>query len=268
LQGRIRIENLNESNVDDLIYVCSSKKLSDPIHMQGIELKKQWLRSMLRKYGSCAKIAYLNGNPVAQILYYPEEADATIPSGRKDVLIMLCVYNPTPAAQKLSIGTKLLQSIIEDVKLKKTCLGNKPCKFVLVKAFNTGEFLSMSDFFKKKGFLPTPEEGVMYLPIESTYEPRKRIGEYAPLPEDRNKAVLFYSPICQFSYQFAKNAEKLIKEVAPDISVELIDEWEKPEEASKRKNCAVIVNATAIRTFFMDTERFKEETRRAINKTA
>ena len=108
----------------------------------------------------------------------------------------------------------------------------------------------------------------MYLPIGSTYEPRKRIGEYEPLPEDRNKAVLLYSPTCQFSYQFAKNAEKLIKEVAPDIGVDLIDEWEKPEEALKRKNCAVVVNATAIRTFFRDTERFKEETRRAINKTA
>ncbi len=37
----IEIKNLEESNIDDLIYVCSSKRLNDPIHQRGIKLKKQ-----------------------------------------------------------------------------------------------------------------------------------------------------------------------------------------------------------------------------------
>jgi len=73
MKRKVRIENLQESNIEDLIYVCSSKRLSDPIHQQRIKLKRQWLREMLGKYGSCAKIAYYKSKPVAQILSYPEE---------------------------------------------------------------------------------------------------------------------------------------------------------------------------------------------------
>lgn len=128
MQNNIRIENLQESNIDDLIYVCSSKRLSDPIHRQGVELKKKWLLEMLTTYGSCAKIAYYKDIPAAQILYYPEEADVTKIHKRKNVLAVNCVYNPTPSAQKIGIGTKLLRSVIYDAKHRQSCLGNKPCK--------------------------------------------------------------------------------------------------------------------------------------------
>lgn len=65
MQERIKIENLQDANIEDLIDVCSAKRLSDPIHQQGISLKRLWLREMLEKYGSCAKIAYFNEKPVA-----------------------------------------------------------------------------------------------------------------------------------------------------------------------------------------------------------
>lgn len=264
---RIRIESLHELNMEDLIYVCSSKRLHDPVHQQGIKLKRQWLKRMLNRYGSCAKIAYYNDKPAAEILYYPEEADVTKASKRESVLVITCVYNPTEEAQKLGIGTRLLKSVIEDAKQRKTCLGNKPCKFILAKAFNTGELLSLSEFYKKNGFIPTPEnEGdLLYLPIESSYEPTAPIGKYKPLPEDKDRAVIFYGPVCQFSYQFAKRVEEIIKEVAPKLRVKMINEWENPEEAIKRKNWWLIVNSKPIKTFFMETEKFKEEVKQAIN---
>jgi len=43
--------------------------------MEGVRLKRLWLKEMLDNYGSCAKIAYHNDKPAAQILYYPEVAD-------------------------------------------------------------------------------------------------------------------------------------------------------------------------------------------------
>jgi len=263
---KIRIENLQESNIEDLIYVCSSKRLNDPIHQQGIKLKRQWLREMLRKYGSFAKIAYHKNKPVAQILYYPEEADITRAFKRKDVIVINCVYNPTAEAQKLGIGTKLLQSVIQDAKQRRTCLGNRPCKFILAKAFNTGELLPLPEFYKKNGFLQTPEGDLLYLLIEGGYEPAPPVGGYEPLPEDRNRAVIFYGPVCQFGYPFAKRIEELIEEVAPRIKIEMINEWEKPEESMKRKNWWLIVNAKPIQTFFMETEKFKEEIRQAVSQ--
>ena len=266
MQENVRIENLQDSNIDDLIYVCSSKKLGDPIHQQGIRLKKQWLREMLQKYGPCAKIAYYKDRPAAQILYYPEEADITKEYTRKTVLVITCIYNPTLKAQKKGIGTKLLQSLIRDVKQRKTCLGNKPCKFILAKAFNTGEFLPMPEFYKKNGFIPTPDGDMFYLPIEGEYEPLPPIGSYEPLPEDKDKAIIFYGPSCQFSYPFAKKIEELIIEAAPHVKIEMINEWEKPEESIKRENWWLIVNAKPIQTFFMETEKFKEEIRQAASQ--
>jgi GNAT superfamily N-acetyltransferase len=265
MQGKVRIENLQDSNLEDLIYVCSSNRLSDPIHQQGVKQKRQWLSEMLRKYGSCAKIAYYNDKPVAQILYYPEEADVTRAFKRENILVINCIYNPSAEAQKLGIGTRLLQSVIQDAKQRKTCLGNRPCKFILAKAFNTGELLPMPEFYKKNGFLSTSEGNLLYLPIEGGYEPTPPVGDYEPLPEDRNKALVFYGPICQFSYQFAKRIEEIIREVAPNIKIEMINEWEKPEESIKRKNWWLIVNAKPIQTFFMNTAKFREEIKQVVS---
>lgn len=264
MQEKVRIENLQESNIEDLIYVCSSKRLSDSVHQQGIALKRQWLHKMLNTYGPCAKIAYYNGKPAAQIFYYPEEADITKESRREGVLIINCIYNPTPAAQKIGMGTRLLQEIIKEVKNKKSCLGNKPCKFILAKAFNTGEMLPMPEFYKKNGFLPTTEGSMLYLPVEGKYEPSPK-RKYEPLEEDRGKVIIFYGPICQFSYPFAKRIEQIIREVLPNIKIEMINEWEKPEESIQR-NWWLIVNAKPIQTFFTDTENFKKEVKEAASQ--
>jgi len=261
----MRIENLQDSNIDDLIHVCSSSRLSDPIHQQGVNQKKQWLTEMLSKYGSCAKIAYYNDKPVAQILYYPEEADVTKAFKRENILVINCIYNPSADAQKLGIGTRLLQSVIQDAKQRKTCLGNRPCRFILAKVFDAGELLPMPQFYKKNGFLSTSEENLLYLPIESSYEPAPPTGGYGPLPEDKNRAIIFYGPMCQFGYPFAKRIEEIIREVAPNIKIEMINEWEKPEEAIKRKNWWLVVNAKPIQTFFMDTAKFKEEIKQLVS---
>jgi len=266
LQERIRIEILQESNVEDLIYVCSSKLLTDPIHQQGISLQRKWLHQMLEKYGPCAKIAYYDEKPVAQILYFPEEADVTEAFRREGVLVINCTYNPTPEAQKIGLGTELLRSVIRDGRQRTSCLGNKSCKFILAKAFNTGEFLPLPEFYSKNGFLPTTEGNSLYLPLDGNYEPAPPIGEYEPLSEDKSRAVIFYSPTCAFGYSFAKRIEATIREVAPHIKIQMINEWEKPEESIKRKNWWLVVNSKPIRTFFMETEKFKAEIKQSLSQ--
>ncbi len=148
MHDRMRIEDLQNSNIDDVIYVCSSKRLSDPVHQEVVRLKKLWLKEMLDKYGSCAKIAYYKEKPAAQILYYPEAADKAKAFKREGVLFINCIYNPTTEAQKLGLGKMLLQSVIRDVRQRKSCLGSKPCRFILANAFNTGELLPMPNFYE------------------------------------------------------------------------------------------------------------------------
>ncbi|MEM3579776.1 MAG: hypothetical protein QXH40_05515 [Candidatus Bathyarchaeia archaeon] len=100
-------------------------------------LRGLWLKEMLDNYGSCAKVAYYNDKSAAQILYYPEVADKAKAFRREGVLVINCIYNPTLEAQRLGLGRMLLQGVIKDVKERKSCLGNKPCEFILANAFNT-----------------------------------------------------------------------------------------------------------------------------------
>ncbi|HIE23181.1 MAG TPA: hypothetical protein EYP68_03015 [Candidatus Korarchaeota archaeon] len=58
--------NVNEGDIDDLIFICSSKHLSDPKYAKGIELKIKWLLKTMKKVEVCAKIAYFDGKPVAR----------------------------------------------------------------------------------------------------------------------------------------------------------------------------------------------------------
>ncbi|MGC9346016.1 MAG: hypothetical protein ACP5ER_04405 [Candidatus Bathyarchaeales archaeon] len=59
--------------------------------------------------------------------------------------------------------------------------------------------------------------------------------------------------------------EEIIRKVAPNIKVEMINEWEKPAEAIKHKDWWLIVNAKPIHMFFMETEKFEEEIKQAVS---
>jgi GNAT superfamily N-acetyltransferase len=267
MPNKIKIENLDKNNIEELLFVCSWRRMKDPVHREGMRLKRAWLSEMLDTWGSVAKIAYYQGMPRGQILYFPEEADKARAFKRKNVLWINCVYNPFPKAQRLGIGRKLVEALLDDCEKGEVC-GLKTVKYVLAKAFNTGEALSLPEFYRKMGFAQPPGEGdlnALYMPISGEYEKsQSQREEYVPLPEDRNKAVVFYSPICQFSYPFALRVKELVREVAPGLPVEMINEWERPEEAIKRKNHWLIVNATPIHTFFMAEEQFKREVKQAL----
>jgi len=265
LKNEVRIEELEESIIDDLVYVCSSAFLDDPVHAKGTLLKRNWLRRMVSEYGSCAKIAYYREKPVAQILFYPEAADPTLSVKREKAIFLVCVFNPFSEAQRLGIGTTLLQSLIQDCRHGLECLGGKPCTFIVTKPFNIGKFLSLPEFYKRNGFKPSPTEpDTLHLDVTKPYIPAEPVERYEPLPEDRGKAIVFYSPVCQFSYQFAVTASRMITEVAPELQVKMFDSWEKPEESIKRKNWWLIVNARPIYKFFMEEEEFKAEVKGAV----
>lgn len=66
MQNKLKIENLQDSNMDDVIHVCSSQRLGDPVHQEGVGLKRLWLKEMLDNYGSCAKVAYYNDKSAAK----------------------------------------------------------------------------------------------------------------------------------------------------------------------------------------------------------
>ena len=257
------MEDLDEENLDDVFRICSHGRLDDPLQQRGIELKRQWLLEMLESNYPCTKIAYLEDRPVAQLLSYPEAATPFIPDPRTDVAVIHCVYSPFPEARGRGAGTKLLKSLVDDCGTGLSCLGGRPCRFIVANPFNTGEGMPLDEFYAANGF--RQGEGEMFLEVSAQYQPRGT-REYRPLPEDRGRAVLFYDPMCEYGYPFAVRVREFLREMDPNLPVELIDKWCSPEESIKRGSQWLVVNAKPITSFWTQKEAFRREVKQALGR--
>ena len=97
------VRDISEENMLDVFRICSVNKLEDRTQLKGIQMKRRWLRKMMNEYGPCTKIAYVDTIPVAQILFYPEEAVPYIPHKRDGVIILHCAYNPFVNFQRYAV---------------------------------------------------------------------------------------------------------------------------------------------------------------------
>ena len=265
---KMHIEDLLMDNIKDQISVCvPNKYLSDKMFRKGIEEKKKWLEKMLKSYGPCSKIAYLNDEPIGMIQFYPEKAIPYKMGARDQVIEISCIFIGDKSLQGKGIGSKLLNDLIEDLKKPLPYFNNKPCKFIVTHAFNAESGIPQHIFYLKRGFKQIPElsEIDLYYPITGEYEfPKTKPREYKPLPEDYGSAIIFYSPKCPFSIKFAEQIKELIREVTKEIPIKIINTWNHPEEVIKRNTHNPIVNGKEIKTFFMDKENFKKEVREAL----
>jgi len=259
----LTVKDLDASNIDDIFRVCSHDRLEDPLQKRGIELKRRWLNRMLEEHGPCTKIAYLDGRPVAQILYYPEAADPTVAEPRDRVMAIRCTYNPFQETQKKGISSKLLESVLKECRDGPQSLGGKPTRFAVAQAFETGEGTSLTNFYASKGF--QQGEGEMYLELHGEYTPRKPTI-YDPLPEDRSRALIFYDPVCEWSIGSAVRTEELLKETAPTLHVTTINSWENPQESTRRGGQTLIVNAIPITATWRDRQKLTKEVKQALTK--
>jgi len=259
----LRVADLDQENIDDVFRVCSHGRLNDPLQRQGIELKRRWLLEMLEEHGPCTKIAYLDDDPIAQILFYSESAVPFIADPRRDVVVLHCAYNPFPEARGRGVGTTLIKSLLDDCLTELACLKGRSCRFIVAKPFNTGEGISLDEFYASNGF--KQGRGEMYFEITATYQPRRTM-KYQPLSEDKGRAVIFYNPICEFSYPFAVKIKEFLLKIDHGLPVELIDQWQHPEESIKRGNQMLVVNAKLITSFWTQREAFRREVEQALGR--
>ena len=261
---KLRILDVTENNLNDFIKICTPTIDNKAIEI-GIKEKIKWCIEILNKYHFIGKIAYIKDKPIAQIQYYPDEAD---PLGQKrsDIIVLHCIYNPNPKYQKKGIATKLVQSLITDLKR------NNKYRFIASYAFETGEYLSQHKFLTQIGFKPLNKEDVYYsLRGEElkNYRPfsiwRETREEYIPLQEDKGKAIIFYTPTCQVGYVFAYRTAQKLREIKPDISIKLVNYWRNPEELAKRGKNWMIVNAKPIYSNpYTEPAKFKKEIKQAL----
>jgi GNAT superfamily N-acetyltransferase len=260
------IKNVSENEVDDLISVCTPVP-KDEEYKVGIELKKHWTLEMIRKYGSIAKIAYFKGKPVAQLLYYPASADPAM-AKRDDILVLHCIFNPIKEAQQRGIAKLLVESLLNDVKKE------GKYRFIVTHAFETGVFYSQREFLMKMGFkqIPSGSKEDLYYSVKGEQMDinissfwKSDAGEYKPLEEDKGIVLIFYSPVCQFSYVFSCRAAAIVREVNDKVPIRMLNYWEHINEYVKRGMHWMLANAKPIKSTVFDKEKFKEELSKALS---
>jgi GNAT superfamily N-acetyltransferase len=273
----LRVEDVSEENLEDVFKICASAyKISSPnsseglLHEKGVDVRRRWLIDMLEQHGPCAKIAYLDGRPVAQIVFCPEEAIPYIREPRKDVVDILCTYSPFPEAQRKGVARALVKDLVDECDSGLSCLGGRPCRFVVTLPFPREGRQSLIDFYEKYGFRQGFKE--KFLEIKEGYVTREN-PDYHPLPGDLDRTVLLYNPACEWGYFYAFKVEDLIRGMDPDHPIEIHNIWERPEEFTKRSIQRVTAGRVIVKGqniipshFWYDREAFLRNVEEALRK--
>jgi hypothetical protein len=246
----LKIEDVSEKNLGDILNICSGNRsfttIDDPILQKGREMKRQWILQMLRHYGPCAKVAYLDGVPVAQLLYFPEEAIPYLHNPRKNVIYLKCIFNPITETKRKGAANTLMKNLLKECRSGLDCLEGRPSQLVVTQPFPHEGDMPLSSFYSKYGFKEGRQE--MYLEASGRYAPMK-VPEFHPLPEDHGRTIITYNVNCEWGYYYAMTVRDLIQGKYPDHPVEIFNSWEKPEEYKKRGGgwiniaAGIIVNA-------------------------
>jgi len=255
----IEIREVDETNIGGMISVCNPPTISEA-YKKGVEIKRVWLLEMLRTYGDVGLVAYFNGKAAAQLLTYPEKADPTSLK-RENVLVINCIYNPLLEAQRKGIARTMVEKLIEKARGK--------YEFLVTHAFETGEFLSQAEFFKRLGFRKITKEDLYYSfsgrELKEPYSGFWKEGEeYKRSDEDIGRIMIFYEPVCPFSYLWAYRAKEIVKEIDLKLKIEVLNAWEHPEEFVSRGRNWMLVNGIPIKSLPIERDRFRGEILRAI----
>ncbi|MBN2334433.1 GNAT family N-acetyltransferase [Candidatus Bathyarchaeota archaeon] len=269
------IEDLSKRNLDDAFGICSNAVRINPedtvdskIYREGVEAKRRWLLGWLEEEGCCGKIAYLDGRPVAQIQFFPEERTPYISEPRKGVVGIRCVYNAVAEARRRGVATALVKTLTDECMSGLACLGGGRCSFVATLPFPAEGRASMPKLFEKCGFSQGNRE--MYLEVGGEYASRE-VPECSLVPGDMDRTIILYNSACEWGYFQAINARDIVQGMAPDHTVEVYDIWQSPEEYMKRSlhrvvSARVTVKGEAIRggIFWTDRAAFIREVEEAL----
>ena len=265
----IKVKDLTLYNLDDVFSICAGVASAYDVPEEGLgkgkEYRKNWLKKMLQEYGSCTKIAYIDERPVAQILYYPETAMKYMKERRKNVVHIQCIVNPFTETQKLGIGAALIESLKTDCAKGLEILGGEKCSYIVAYPYPTAIGVSFADFYTKMGFKKGENE--YYFEVTSKYEPRKK-SEYVPVPEDKDKVILFYNPNCEFGLFYVNNVKNILGSNFENLPIKIFNLWEDYEEYLKRPQQTVvaaraIVNQQTVDDFLIweDVDKWLDEIR-------
>ena len=123
-----RTERLTLDNLDDLPTACRSCTFweLDPVRRHRAEAagecaseKEAWVSSVLLEWGSCGRVAYVDGEPAGYVLYAPPVfvpgADAFPTAPVSEDAVLLATARVLPAYAGGGLGRILMQSVVKDL---------------------------------------------------------------------------------------------------------------------------------------------------------
>jgi len=172
--SELEIKELDTENIDDLVNICVSQ--SGISHAEtlkeGSQRKKVWIEKALKIFGSCAKIAYVKGEPVGFVEFYPIQMFPFLRHMVKDqkIILITCVFvggKRTKGQQRkyqgIGIGSKLIQALTADFKQRRIpYFNNEKADRIAIGSWcsHTGfpEVLPrFRNFFFRNGFIEDPD---------------------------------------------------------------------------------------------------------------
>ena len=252
---KLEIREINLESIDDLINLCiPPDKKNDPLFVEGMDAKKKWAIKTLEKYGTIAKLAYLNSEPVGLIQYHPNPEERIVEIG--------CIFVPEEKNLRKGIGKSLLEALMKEMKEPKPAFNNDIPLAFATRAFEAPGWYPQHKFYQRMGFkqVRADDPFLLYYPLKKGYVYRSKDKKFIPQEEDREKALIFYDPSCPFCIYFSAKMKELIAEVAPNIPISMINKFEQSKEVEKRGQVpSCVVDGKPIETFFMDKESFQKE---------
>ena len=132
----VNIEDIRKANLKDIPESCRGcvywefpqdfeKGKDEPQRKPEFEAKKlEWFEKTLEEFGTCGKIVYHNGKPIAYAQYAPSARFPSInqyeskPVGKLEegVVFLSCLYVADETMRGTGIGEMLLQNIVEDLR--------------------------------------------------------------------------------------------------------------------------------------------------------
>lgn len=255
-----KIKGVELADVDSLVNLCiPPEKRSDRLFIEGADVKRAWVRKSLEVFGDIGKMALIDSTSVGLIQYQPKP--------KKRLLEITCIFVPDRRNQRRGVGKALLNALIEDAKKPREFYDSKPPLALVTWAFQVPGYYPQNEFYLKMGFKKVRDDDpfLLYYPLKEGYVYQPEEAVFIPQAEDKGRALIFYDPSCPFCMYFAEHIKNLIREVAPDLPVRMVNMFEEAEEVEKRgqvPQCAV--NGKAIKASFMDRESFQKEVREAL----
>jgi len=177
--GFCKIKDVEVDDIDSLINLCvPSERRNDKFFIEGIKAKKAWAIESLGKFGSIAKIAYLDSKPVGLIQYQPKP--------KERLMEIMCIFVPNKQVQRKGTGKALLNALIEDANKPKEFFGNESPLALVTWAFNVPGYYPQNEFYLKMGFKKVREDDpfLLYYPLRKGYVYQPKEERYNPQEED------------------------------------------------------------------------------------